>query len=348
MLSFFLLCFFGLIVANSTIISLPGHSQNGTELLDLFLTNATLVGNNRDPTDNASLSGYPIDQNFRTVIDIYADIKISGKSTYMSILKAMIELSFSEGTHAYTGEAFSFRNYSNVKIKITPVRSSSSTLQYRYAVWGLFKAALYFATSSRFTCISVELNWSRDGRPALVGTIDISPNPLPDVVGSTEVRKTMRIGQRAGTPSSSPDVAKFTSIDDEETDLAALTNVRKFAVFVELQGQALTIPAVFMTLFLGLVHIASFEATNLVRNFKVQDSLSKTELVYEHYGALRTSPPLFTYQAAARALGYLPKYMFAQGKFEAVIFVLEVEGTPVGIGHLRKASSTFSLVSDDA
>ena len=57
--------------------------------------------------------------------------------------KAMIELSYSESTHAYAGETFSFHDYADVKGRITRATSSSSALQYRYAIWELFKAVSY-------------------------------------------------------------------------------------------------------------------------------------------------------------------------------------------------------------
>lgn len=348
MLFFYLLCVFDFIVAYFAVISPPSHSQNGTELLNLSRTNATVLEIDRDRTDNASLVGNPIDKNFRTVIHSFPHIKISGKSTYMSILKAMIELSYSVGTHAYTGGTFSFRNYSNVMIRIERTTSSSSALQYRYAIWGLYKAALYLSTSKTFTSISMELYWSGGGRPAWVGIVEIVPDPLPDLFESTEVRNLIGTGQRAETPSNYPDGAHSTSIEDEETDLAAFTsNVEKLSVKAELQGQTLSTPQVFMTLLLGLLHIAAFGVADPVHDFKVQDPLTKMELVYENYDTPRTSPPFFTYGIAARALAYILRYMFAQSRFEAVIFVLEVGGTPVGIGHLRKFSSTLSIASDN-
>lgn len=348
MLVLYLLCVFGLIVANSALILPRSHSQNGTELLNLSRTNATVIEIDRDRTNNASLLGNPIDTHFRTVIHSFPDVKLSGKSTYMSILKAMIELSYSEGTHAYTGGTFSFRNYNNVQIRIERIISSSSTLQYRYAIWGLFKAALYLTTSQAFASISLELYWSGGGIPAWVGIVEILPDPLPDVDGSTEVRNLMGIRQRAETSSDHPDGAHSTSIEDDETDLTTFTgDVEKLSVKAELQGQTLSIPEVFMTLLLGLLRISACGAADLVHDFKVQDLLSNMELVYENYGTPRPSPPLFTYGVAARALSYILRYMFAESRFEAVIFVLEIEGTPVGIGHLQKFSSTLSIASDE-
>lgn len=341
MLSLRLLGLFGLIVVSSTIISLPGHLWNGTDLLELSHTNATMVRDDRDSTSNAT-SPDPNARRFTTVIDNYPDVKISGKSTFMNILKTMIELSYSDGTHVYAGGTFSFPDYTNVKIRIT---SSSSGLIYRYAILGLYQAAQYLTTSKMFICINVNLYWSEGGVAALVGTIKIFPDPLPDVE-SEKVLNLIGVGQRAETPSIIPDLANFTSLEDNETDVADFTNAGKLSIFLELQGQSLSIPEVFMTLFLGLVHIASFGTAHVVQDFEVRDPFPMTELVYKHYGAPRTSPPFFDYHMAARALGYIPKYMFAQGRFEEVIFVLEVGGTPVGIGYLRKFSTTSSTASD--
>ena len=336
MLSFRLLCLFGLIVVNSTIISLPSHLRNGTELLNLSHTNATVLRNNRNSTSNASFLGSPIDSRFTTVVNSYPDVKISGKSTLMNILKTMIELSYSEGTHVYAGGTFSFRDYTNVKIRIKP---SSSRLQYRYAIWGLFKAAQYLTSNNMFVFIIVNLYRSEGGVPALLGTIEIFPDPLPDVVESEKVQNLIGVGQQAETPPITPGLA---SIEDNETGVAA----GKLSVFLEFQGQILSIPEVFMTLFLGLFHIASHGTAHLVHEFEVRDRSTKMELVYEHYDAARTSPPFFKYYYAARALEYIPKYMFAQRRFEEVIFVLEIGGTPVGIGHLRKFSTTSPTASD--
>ena len=341
MLTFLLLYLLGLTFVNSTVLSLPGHLRNGTELFDLSNTNATVTGNDYDPTNNASSLGTSVDKHFRTVIDNFPDVRISGKSTYMSILKAMIALSYGEGTHAYAGETFSFRDYTNVKIRITRATPSSSTLQYRYAIWGLFKAAQYLTSTNVFTCIIVSLYWDGSGVPVQVGTIEILPDPLPDIASSTKLRRLMRIGQQAETPSNFSDMANFASIENKETDLTA---PGKFIVFLELQGQILSIKEVFMTLFLGLLHIASFRTDHIVHDFVVRDSLTRTELRYENYGAPRTSPPLFTYHAAARALAHVPKFMFAQSRFEAVTFVLEIGGTPVGTGYLKKFSTTLDKV----
>ena len=340
MLSLLSLCLLGLTVVNSTVLYLPGHLRNGTELFDLSGTNATVTGADHDAASNASSLGNPIDKHFRTVIDTSPDIRINGKSTYMNILKAMIQLSYSEGTHTYAGETFSFRDYTNVKIRITRVISSSTTLQYRHAVWGLFKTAQYLTHNSMFTRTVVSLYWDGSGVPVQVGTIEIFPDPLPDIASSTKLPHLTRIGQQAESPSRSANLANFTSIEYRETDLATITDGGNFKVFFEYQGQLLSIKEVFMALFFGLLHIASFSTEQIVDDFVARDWLSRTELLYENYGGPRKSPPIFTYRVAARALAYIPRYMFARGRFEAATFVVEIGGIPVGTGYLRKFSTT--------
>ena len=344
MLSLLSLCLLGLTVVNSTVLYLPGHSQNGTELFDLSGINATVAGTDHDAANNASSLGTPIDKHFRTVIETFPHIRINGKSTYMNILKAMIQLSYSEGTHTYTGETFSFRDYTNVKIRITRVISSSTTLQYRYAVWGLFKMAQDLTQNKIFTSCIVSLYWDGSGVPVLVGTIKIFPDPPPNIASSTTLPHLIRVGQQAESSSKSSNLANFTSIEYGETDLATITNAGDFKVFAQLLGEILSIKEVFMALYFGLLHIASFSTEQIVDTFVARDWLSMTELWYEIYGAPRTSPPLFTYGVAARALAYIPKYMFAQGKFEVVTFVVEIGGTPVGLGYLRKFSPTSAEI----
>ena len=345
MLSFLLSCFLYLNVVTSAFITLPGYLRNETMPLDFSHKNSNAIGTDPVPTINASLLGNPIDKHFKTITKVYPEVKVSGKSTYMNILKAMIMMSYSEAAHAYAGETFSFHNYTDVKIRIRRTSSSSSALQYRYAIWGLFKVAQYLTENKLFACTIMDLYWSGGGTPVLVGVIEIFPHPMPGIAGSEGIQNLIGTGRRAETPYNSLELANSTSFGSNEIDLAAPTDAGKLLVFLELQGTKLSVPEVFMTILLALVHIASFETAHLVHDFEVQDLITKTELVYEHYGAPRASPPFFIYHEAARALGYIPKYMFAQHRFEAVTFVLEVDGTPVGTGFLRKFSSNSPIAS---
>lgn len=345
MLAFLLVCLFYLSLVHSIAITLPDVHRNHTVLPYLSLNNLSVAGSDSGTTGALRLMAEPFDSRFGTITRVYPDVKISGKSTYMNILKAMIELSYSEGTHTYAGETFSFPGYTNVKIRITPATSSISALQYRYAIWGLFRSADYLTTVNVFSCIITNLYWSGSGSQVLVGVIEIFPDPLPDILESKEIQKLVGTSRQAETLPHFRKPANVTHDGRNETDLASPTNAGSFRVFLELQGAVLSIPEVFMTLFRALVRIASFGTTQLVHDFQVRDMNTMTELVYEDYDAPRTSPPFFVYYYAARALGYIPNYMFAQHKFEAVTFVLEIDGTPIGTGYLRKFSSTSSVTS---
>ena len=339
MLIFLLACLLGLRLGHGSVIALPAHLQQGAEPLALTHGNATVIGNDTDLTWDPRLLTAFIDDHFRTRIHVYRGVKISGKSTYMNILQAMVQLSYSQSEHEYAGGTFSFRDYTNVKIQISKATSFRSTFQYRYAVWGLFQAALYL-TSNEFNCIVMDLYWIEDGAITLLGHIEIGPDSLPNTPGNTSGQNLISIRPGEDRPPDTLDLANSTSTSSNETDVAV--SAYKFAVFVQLQGRILSISAVFMTLFLGLVHIASFGTSNIVHNFRVWLAESNTELVYENYGVPRTSPPFLTYHAAARALGSIPKYMFAQRRFEEVVFVVELGGIPVGQGFLRKPSSGSS------
>ena len=181
-----------------------------------------------------------------------------------------------------------------------------------------------------------------DGAETNLGHIVIYPHPPPNISRSPKSQNLMRIVPEEEKPPSTIDLANSTSISSNETDSAVSATAGNFSVFAELQGRILSVSAVFMTLLLGIVHISAFGTTNIVQDFAVRVPDSNTELVYEHYGARRTSPPFFTYHAAAYALKFIPKYMFAQRRFEEVVFVLEVGGTPLGQGVLRKSPSASS------
>ncbi|CAF9918606.1 hypothetical protein IMSHALPRED_004356 [Imshaugia aleurites] len=326
-------------------MSLPNVHRNQTVLPDLSLNNLSVAGSDSGSTNALRLMTEPFDRRFGTIIRVYPDVKLSGKSAYMNILKAMINLSYSEGTHAYAGETFSFPGYTNVKIRITPATSSSSDLQYRFAIWGLYRSADYLTMANGFSVIIANLYWSASGSKVLVGVIEIFPDPLPDILESKEIQSFVGTSRQAETLPNFGKLANISYVGSNETDLASPTNAGKLSVFLELQGPVLSIPEVFMMLFRALVHIASFGTAQIVHAFQVRHMDTMTELVYEDYGAPRTSPPFFVYHEAARALGYIPKFMFAQHKFEAVTFVLEIDGTPIATGYLRKFSSTSSVAS---
>ena len=327
MLSSLLSCLFSLSVIGANVIGLPGPIRNGSELLDLSHANETGAMNDINPMHNASLLDV-IDQRFKIRTTVVANVKISGKSTYMNILKAMVRLSYSEGTHLFAGEIFSFPDYTNVKIQIKPATTTHSELQYRHALWGLMRSAQALILNRSFLCIIAEMYWSSGSTLAELGTVEILPDPLPRIA---ETYNLTRVGQQAKTLS--------TSLD--------LTEVSSSAVFIELQGQKLSLADVFMTLFWVILHIGSFPAADVLHDFTVRGSDMYMEFVYQDYDGPRTSPPYFTYQRAARALEYLPKYMFAQGRFETAVFVVEVDGIPLGQGFLRKVPMSSSSITSD-
>lgn len=345
MLSFLSVCLCFLSLAYSIAMTLPDVHRNQSVLPDLSLNNLSVAGSDSGTTNPLRLMTEPFDRRFGTITRVYPDVKMSGKSAYMNILKAMIKLSYSEGTHAYAGEIFSFPGYTNVRIRVTPATSSNSDLQYRFAIWGLFRSADYLTLANVFSCIITDLYWSESGSQVPVGVIEIFPYPLPDNLEGKEIQNLVGTSRQAETLPHFGKLANVTYGGRNETDLASPTNAGRLSVFLELQGPVLSIPEVFMTLFRALVRIASFGTAQVVHDFQVQDMDTMTELVYEDYGAPRTSPPFFIYHEAARALGNIPKFMFAQHKFEAVTFVLEIDGTPIATGYLRKFSSTSSVAS---
>ena len=229
----------------------------------------------------------------------------------------MVKLSYRESKHAYAGETFCFSGQADVKIRITRATWSSSALQYRIAIWRLSEIVQYMTANNVFACVIVDLYWSGDGAPVLLGVIEIFPDPMPDIAASNESQDSVRIGRRAERTYKSLDLANFTSIGRNEADLAAYTSVGNLSVFLELQGPRLSGPDVFMTTFLALVRIASFQTGQLVHNFEVRDI----------------------------ALKNVAEYFVAKHRFEAITFVLQVGGTPVGSGILRKSSKTSSIIS---
>ena len=90
-------------------------------------------------------------------------IRINGKPTYMSLLRAMITLSIKDFTSTYDGGAFSFQDYSNVRIVTWSAYAQTTPLQYRYVIYGLYEAMKRISVPYSWFDTTITLYWIGPG-----------------------------------------------------------------------------------------------------------------------------------------------------------------------------------------
>ena len=117
-----------------------------------------------------------------------------------------------------------------------------------------------------------------------------------------------------------------------------------FKAFIELDGPRLTKYGVFMTIYGGIVGVAGFDRTQpLTRRLTINDPQSKTLLELEPWNFPERSVPAFEHQAAIYMLSKVPGYMYRQNSFRECSFVVEMDGSPVGLGTLKQGTHVSSV-----
>lgn len=316
MLSLLVLWLWSAAVIGSPLLTLPSIRTNTTSG-----SNASSLGD-----DN------PLDPRLKTKFFIAIEAKVSATSTYMTVLKTLVKLSAHQYDYQYAGGTFQFEGYTNVKLVI---RSVGSALQYRHAILGLLRMIQTMTHDKIFTAIETELYWDED--PQMVGFIRLCQDflPQPQLAGVNRTQGLNRFVPGLEIPSELIDLANNSTVNDTEESFTALPS--NSITHWQFSGTKIPLPSVFMTLCFGVVLIASRPGTSrTVDPFEVHLGTIRTELIFDHYGEPRTSPPFLDYRHAARALGRIPAIMFAEGRFEEMTFVLEISGIPVGVGFLRK------------
>lgn len=261
--------------------------------------------------------------------------RINGRSTYMNAVKTLVTMSQEDFTSVFRGGEFSFEGYKNVRISVQRA-TAPSTLQYRFAIYGLYSLVYHIARTSTLVDTTMTLYWTENDMKSTVGYIQIVPWPYPGIGASNETQTIVGLTQRSNVHPGISDVSNITTIS--VTNVSRDSNAPTFNVFAELQGSTLSIPDVFITLCLTLMTISPYPSTDVVTAFTAGEINTNARLNYIDPQPPRSSPPFFTYQYASRALGLIAKYLFQQGKFEDVLFVVEIDSIAVGIGMLEKGA----------
>jgi hypothetical protein len=272
-------------------------------------------------------------------------LKVNGKSTYMNVLKALVTLSEKDFLANYAGNTFSFEGYTDMRIQIVRTNSRSAVLQHRFAIYGLYSGIYHISKQSEWRETILTLYWSGSGSKTTVGYIKFLPYLPPGIGGSNETLSLPFPGQESGGSSPSPDLTNLTLIS-EDPDISASPNAPQLTISPVFGGVVMSLTEVFLTVFSALVVIAEPPSSKIVIPFSSSESHINARLEFKNPNPPRPWYPFFTYETAARSLGLLPKFMFQQGKFQNVAFVIKVDKTTVGGGFLGKRSTPSSQLEE--
>lgn len=326
----------GLSTVQSAAITSPLHLMNEAQSPHHSRKSSTAVFD--IPVNlNDSLTSSMIDPRFK--YDSELDNQILDKeSAYLNTLLALADLSTKGWTTNLKWEAQ--YSHGGVTIRID-ASQNPSTLQYRYAIWGLYLAIRTISTNGFRACVltmywdpGVGLLRQRLGQVSILRTSSLGI----DSSNSTEESLEFALP----TQGISPELVlanlttTTTTTNNNSTSLAtegADTTNLKFDI--HFLGNRLDIDAIFHTIYAGVVYLASWPQSKRVdRPGFINDHVSRTFLRWD--SSYLTVQPTFEYRYVIAALTRLPVCMYEQRRFEDARFVVYVDEIEVGRGWLYR------------
>ncbi len=337
-----LLSLLGHVILRTFFIGTSAQLLNGTDLSKLSAVNinqsASKIEPDASPTINQTVTDSSmIPKEFSTRFHQDLTRTISEISTYMTALLAMIALSAENFAAYYAGGEFSFNNYADVRINIWSANSPTIPLQARHAVYGLQVAIYSISKMDAWYETSITLYWSRAGTKFAVGYITIAQG----IGGSNSALGLTNTTQGSGAQ---PYLTRPpNSTDLLEQDIDTFENAH-ITISLTFSGEILTLQEMFLTLIPAVTVIAQHPATQHVEPFNIRDMTMDSEFKYQNAVPPRADEPYFQYGCAAVALRILPRAMIQAGKLGSVEFTVNVDGTPVGTGVLKRGEDSSALL----
>ena len=269
---------------------------------------------------------------------MFASQTLDRKSAYLNTLLALADLSTKGWTERMGYETmYTFSRYGDVTIRIHASENPSS-LQYRYAIWGLYHA-IREASANKLKAPVLILYWSpipgksrhRIGYVSILGVF----SPTIDLGNSSNDALEQVVPTHAEPLQSTS--AELTNISINNSTALEIKSVfiPKVSININLEKKPLDIDAVFQTIYAGMVHLASFKQSDpIMQPGFVKDDTFRTFLRWDwsHIDV----KPLFEYRHAIAALSVVPAYMYRYNQFVEVRFIVLVDHFEVGRGWLYK------------
>ena len=337
MLLILLLSLLGLPVTHSATTASTLRLVQASEFSPRQLRNQSTSSTNFANDLDSSLLKQDINPRF-TYDKMFGDQFLDQKSAYLNTLLALADLSTMGWTERMDYEyMYTFSKYGDVTIRIHASHKPSS-LQYRYAIWGLYYAILE-ASDNKFRSTVLSLYWS----PILgksrhkIGYVSIlgASTPSIDIGNSNDEALEQVVPTHA--MSLQMTMARFTNVSiNNSTALQIDSAFNPGLTFdINLENRPVDIDAIFHTFYAGIVHLASFKQSDpIMQPGFVKDDFFRTFLRWD-WSHLDVKP-LFEYRHAIAALSVVPPYMYLRNQFVEVRFIILVDGFEVGRGWLYK------------
>ncbi|MCJ1460595.1 hypothetical protein MMC28_010977 [Mycoblastus sanguinarius] len=249
----------------------------------------------------------------------------------MNAVNAMSKLALGTFDERIQPVIYSLDNYSDVKILIQD-NPEKGTLKTSYVVWGIHSAILTMVTSNQFKTAIFYLKWNGD----TVGWL---------VLGQSNVQLNIVGGNNTQSLIQRSEVSSLLNFTQKNiTDISVYTNDTgvsadpRMKVFIEYNGQDVPIYGLFLTVLSGLEYAVQFPSTAQVHPFAVwsETTMSNTLAEFRNHETSRTTPPFLEYRWIIQSLAGLPAYMLRKRRFAETLWVMEVDGVPVGDGYIKK------------
>ena len=337
MLLLLLLSLLGLPVTHSAVAPSTLHLVQETHFSPLQLRNLSTPSTNFANNLDSSLPPQDVDPRF-TYDKTFAVQALDKKSAYLNTLLALADLSTMGWTERMRYETmYTFSKYGDVTIRIHASEKPSS-LQYRYAIWGLYYA-IREASANNLQATVLTLYWSpilgktrhRIGFVSILG----ASTPTIDFGNSSNDALEQVVPTQAEPSQSTPVNLTTVSINNSTALQIKAVLIQKISLDINLESKPLDINAVFQTVYAGIVHLASYKQSDpIMHPGYVKDDAFRTYLRWDwsHIDVR----PLFEYRHAIAALSVVPPYMYHYNQFVEVRFVVLVDGFEVGRGWLYK------------
>ena len=292
------------------------------------------------PTDLNSSIPPPTTLDPRLTYDKVFDSQILDKNfTYLNTMLALADLSTKGWLARMSYETlYSFSSYGDVTIRIH-AKQNPSSLQYRYAIWGLYSAVREIEANSFKACV-LTLYWSPiagKSRHAIGYVSILGASSSPSIDAGKFNGSTLDSGLPTLVISQELIQANLTTVSINSSIAPAIgpPDAPDLKVGINPLDRALSIDTVFHVIYQGILYLASYPQTQgISQPGVVTDDVSHTFLRWDctHLTVQRT----FEYRYAILALLALPLWMYKNDRFEEVRVTVYVDESEVGRGWLYK------------
>ena len=318
-------------------VSPPSYSKERQLSVSHPRTLSTAAIDNATVLNSSSLAALTnIDPRFTYTIKFTNEI-LDKKSAYFNTLLALADLSTKGWTARLKWDTMYTFSIGIITIRIH-ASSDPSDLQYRYAIWGLYRAISEISANEFKECV-LTLYWSPIlGRTRhTIGYLSIlgPPSHSIDSVNSTEDALELALPTQATSLGLSSGNLTTLTVNDTTFLVIGHKSGHDLRFEFSLEPRRLDVDAVFHTIYMGIIDLASLnQFQRIMHPGVVQDDASQTYLRWD--ASLLVVEPYLNPSFLILAMSGLPVYMNEKEQYQEARFIVYVDQFEVGRGWLYR------------